>query len=220
MGRNKRASSHFFTKDQAFSYDLTVINQFVKKQCVSYSADGDLEYDFKKAEDWVVDRFFTGRPILDLDMPRFMFPEESLGTERDNLKGLIAQEPLPGQTRQEIESELSTPTLASRTLQAMSTVVSFITASAQELSKTAGDTLVEDYVHNTLLIPGDMLQSKEVSKQVCLKHLDSVCELLDQLANPDPFAGVDLWYRQELSKEDVPRLEAAALAMGQEHVKE
>jgi hypothetical protein len=212
-GGTLRARWDFFTQDQAFAYDLPLIEDYIKKQCVTYSSDGDLVYDFKKAEDWIVDRFFTGKPLLDLDIGKFMFPEDTVSADRESLKGVIAQEPLPGQMVQDIRAELSTSTLASRTRSAVATVISFITASSQELSASAGNTLVETYVRETLLIPGDHLQSKEVAKQVCIKHLDAVWMLLDQLASPDPFAGVDPFYKQDLSEANVASLMEAAKKM-------
>jgi hypothetical protein len=41
---------------------------FVEKQCVQYSSSGNVVYDFKKAEQYLLDVYFSGKPLIDLEV--------------------------------------------------------------------------------------------------------------------------------------------------------
>lgn len=41
---------------------------FVEKQCVQYGGSGNVLYDFKKAEQYLLDVYFSGKPLIDLEV--------------------------------------------------------------------------------------------------------------------------------------------------------
>jgi len=212
-GSDRNLSSRFFTRANAITYQMELVLPVVEKQCVAYTASNDIQYDFKKAEDWLIDRFLTSKPVIDVELREFEYPGDSVIAKREILQGKIAQEALSPDVEDDIRNELSTAARAARSLRAAEMCVSFITASSAELHSTVGEKILEEYVHDTLLIEGDVLQSRVISKDIKLKHLDALCELLDELASPNPFDKINQFFKKPLSDKHHAMLLAACPKM-------
>jgi hypothetical protein len=44
------------------------LKPFLEKQCVNLQATGSVEYDYAKAESYIIDRYLAGIPALDLEV--------------------------------------------------------------------------------------------------------------------------------------------------------
>ena len=87
--------------------------------------------------------------------------------------------------------------------------ISFITVSTAEVHASVASKSLEAYIRDTLLVERDMLQSRVVKKEIQLRHLDALCELLDELASPDPFEKVNIFFKEHLQAGEERALEAA-----------
>ena len=179
-GSTRNLSSSLVTRSHALRYRMDLVEAFVGKQCVTYSAGGDLQYDFAKAEDWIIDRFFTSKPVIDVELRSFEYPEALLANNRELLQGKIAQEAIAANVEAAIRNELSTPARAARCLRAAEMCISFITAASVGLAKAIGNKTLASYIKDTLLIDTDVLQSTVVSKEIQLKHLDALTGCLNE----------------------------------------
>jgi len=210
---NPNLSSSLLVRSHALDYDLGLVESFVEKQCVERMTSGELKYDFAKAEDHLLDRFFTDKPVIDLEIREFEFPGDSLAAKRELLQGKIAQTTMPGDLEQAIRNELSTPARAAGCLRAVEMSISFITVSTTGLHASVATKSLDSYIKETLLMDSDVLQSRVVTKEVQLQHLDDLCELLDELASPDPFEKVNPFFKATLSEYDEAILETACTKM-------
>ena len=104
--------------------------------------------------------------------------------------GKVAQIPVSNDIEEAIRDELSTPARAASCLRAVEMCISFIAVSTAGFHASIATKSLESYIRETLLMERDLLQSRVVKKEIQLQHLDALCELLDELANPDPFAKV------------------------------
>ena len=210
---NPNMSSSLLTRSHALDYDFDMVEGFVAEQCVERSSRGDLTYDFAKAEDWLVDRFFTSKPVIDLEVREFEFPGDGLTAKRELLIGKVEQDAIPADVELAIRGELSTPAKASSCLRAVEMCISFITVSTAGIHASVAAKSLESYIRDTLLVDRDMLQSRVVKKEIQLRHLDALCELLDELSSSDPFEKVNSFFKQPMTVGDEKALEVACPKM-------
>ena len=67
--RGTSISSRHMSAVHTIRYELQQeLRPFLEKQCVTLSSSGGVEYDFAKAEAFIIDRFFLSAPALDLEV--------------------------------------------------------------------------------------------------------------------------------------------------------
>ena len=71
----------------------------------------------------------------------------------------------------------------------------------EEVDTSLASTSLGTYATKTLSMNVDDLVSATVSRQVQLRHLDSLCEILLAIINPDPTENVAPEYKQPLTSE-------------------
>jgi len=196
-------STKFLTSAHTLSYDLlNGFVPFVEKQCVEYNASGNLVYDFKNAEQYLLDVYFTGKPLIDIEMRMFQFANEVGTFNTTLLKQKVAQEPLPGDIATAILKDLGSPAAARKALELLETCVSFLQATGgttvRELK--VGNQKLGEYAQTTLMMKEAEFGSKVVSSRVLLKHVDALWRLLRDFTVVNPFANVRPRYKAKLDE--------------------
>jgi hypothetical protein len=125
--RQPEISSKFFTAAHAVTYDLLGgFAPFVEKQCVQYTATGQVMYDFKNAEIYLLD-LFSGKPLIQLEVRLFQYSNTEAGSTYA-LRQKVKQEPLTKEMMQAVLKELGTTSRARACLELLETCVSFLQA--------------------------------------------------------------------------------------------
>jgi len=197
--RQPEISSKFFSSAHALSYDLMGgFAPFVEKQCVQYTAAGQVSYDFKNAEIYLLD-LFSGKPLIQLEVRMFQYSNTEAGSTYA-LRQKVKQEPLHKEMQTAILKELGSTSRARACLELLETCVSFLQATGGAFVQVlnVGDKTLGEYVKNVLLLESAEFGSKIISEQVCLKHIDSLWKLLRDFCVTDPFAAVSPKYREKL----------------------
>ncbi len=197
--RQPEISSKFFSPAHALTYDLlNGFAPFVEKQCVQYTATGQVMYDFKNAEIYLLD-LFAGKPLIQLEVRMFQYSNAEAGSTYA-LRQKVKQEALSKEMMQSILKELTTTSRARACLELLETCVSFLQATGGAFVQVldVGEKPLGEYVKNVLLLESAEFGSKIISEQVLLKHIDSLWKLLRDFCVTDPFAGVSPKYREKL----------------------
>ena len=139
-------------------------------------------YDFKKAEQYLLDMFFTGKPVLELQTPLFQYTDaKQTMLSRQGLKQKVQQEPMSRDLVDTIKKELNSPAAAQCCLELLQTTVAFLQATGGAVVKRldVSEELLGDYVKTVLLLEDADFGSKAVAQRVQLKHLDALYDLLE-----------------------------------------
>jgi hypothetical protein len=188
----------------------------IEKQCVSFTPQGAVEYDFETAQQYLLNKWLC-KPEIEAVIGNFLFLEEQEAKNAlKQLGKIVKQKPLPKQVEKGIRQEITNPIQAQACLDALSTCVSFLKGAVLE----SGDAMVEDddlakmgigkYAADTLKMEGSAFGSKTVSGQVELCHLSNLWELLLEIVDPDPTAEVHEVYKAPLTAEQEKQISAAA----------
>lgn len=121
-------SSKFFAPAHALDYDLNgQYLPFVEKQCLTVTRTGQCVYDFKNAEQYLMDVFFSSKPLIDLEVRMFQYTNgESEGVSL--LRQKVSQELLDKETMDQILKELGSKTEARKCMELLETCISFLQA--------------------------------------------------------------------------------------------
>lgn len=199
-------SSRHMSNAHSIRYELQhELHPYLEKQCVKLSAGGDVEYDFAKAEAFIIDRYFVGIPALDLELRMFLFAHEQRpGSGMAALRQKVLQAPLPTDLEEAIRRDISTPALAQSVLDVLETAVSLLCATGGSFVRQLDDSVagmpLGRYLKTVLLLD-DAVASRAISGQVLLMHLESLWNLLVELTSCDIFAKISFKYRQPLDDE-------------------
>jgi MoxR-like ATPase len=195
----------------------------IEKQCVIIQKEGKLEYDFATAEQYLLNKWLS-KPALEGQMGQFSYLEEvDARNVMKELGRIVQQEPLSKGVEANIREELGGSNVANaqKCMNALRTCASFLMGSPQSAGpqhEQDGDNTMEDvdtalasialgvYATETLSMNADDLVSATVSRQVQLRHLDSLCEILLSIINPDPTENVAPEYKQPLTAEQKTEL--------------
>jgi len=191
----------------------------IEKQCVIIHKEGKLAYDFSTAEQYLLNRWLC-KPEIDGQMGQFSYLEEvDARNVMKELGRIVLQEPLSKGVEANIRDELgNNVTNAQKCMNALRTCASFLMGSPQasvggaqqgagghstmeEVDTSLASTSLGTYATKTLSMNVDDLVSATVSRQVQLRHLDSLCEILLAIINPDPTENVAPEYKQPLTSE-------------------
>lgn len=223
-GRSRRAapqpvvSSRFLSAAHTLRYNLHgEFLPFLEKHCCGVAelgGDGRAVYDFKHAEQMLLDRYFAMKPVVDVEMRMFEFANEQRqagGTA--SLKQKVPQEPLPRDLQRSILADLASPSNAQACLEVLDTAISFLQATGgsvvQTLDASVGSMLLAQYLSTVLLLDPAALRSRVVVAGVRLRHVDALWTLLHDFTSCDPFANLSPIYCEELSDEDKSALTVA-----------
>mmetsp|Transcript_2295 Transcript_2295/g.4234 ORF Transcript_2295/g.4234 Transcript_2295/m.4234 type:complete len:332 (+) Transcript_2295:124-1119(+) len=209
-------SSKFLVSAHAISYDMYGgVIPFIEKQCVQYSSRGAVAYDFDNAERYLLDLYFSGKPIVELEVPMIQYSDEAGASVMSLLKQKVRQQALPSDMSESILKELNSPSQAQKCMELLETCISFLQATGgtyiQRLE--VGEKTLGEYVSTVLMLNQAEFQSKVVVQQVCLKHIDSLYKLLKSLTTVDLFANVRPKYRETLDQKMAQELGEIALSL-------
>jgi hypothetical protein len=197
-------SSKFFAPAHALDYDLHgQYLPYVEKQCLTVTRNGQCVYDFKNAEQYLMDVFFSSKPLIDLEVRMFQYTNgESEGVSL--LRQKVSQELLDKETMDQILKELGSKTEARKCMELLETCISFLQATGGSFIQhlDVGEKTLGQYTKEVLMMEHAEFGSNIVSSQVRLKHIDSLWKLLRDYTVVDHFANVRPKYRQIL---DEPR---------------
>jgi hypothetical protein len=206
--RQSVVSSKFFTNAHALTYDLqSGFLPFVEKQCVQYSVSGNVQYDFKKAEQYLLDIYFNGKPLIDLEVRMIQYTNAQAGGTF-LLKQKVKQESLPKEMTDKILKELGSPAQARHAQELLETCISFLLATGGSFVQQLdiGDKKLGEYVKTVLLMEEAEFGSSIISQQVKLKHIDALWKLLRDLTVVDPFSVVHAKYKAALDEKSAQAL--------------
>jgi len=208
--RNHTMTSKFFTGAHALSYNLEdEFLPFVEKQCVQINERGDMVYDFKAAEQYLLDVYFMGKPMIYLEIPMIQYKnaDSSAGI---GLREKVKQEFLSKDVEQKILGELGSQAVARTCLELVDTCVSFLMAAGdQSLRLDVGDMSLGHYVRTVLCMEEVEFGSNLVTQKVQLKHVDCLRKLLRDYTVVDPFANVRPKYRSPIDEKSQENLRVA-----------
>jgi hypothetical protein len=209
--RNHTLSSQFLSEAHALVYDLeNEFLPFVEKQCVQFTANGDVVYDFKAAEQYLLDVYFTGKPLIELNLRMFQFANQDNGSGF-GLKEKVKQELLSAETESKILAELGSQSVARSCLELLETCISFLMATGdQSLRLDVGEMSIGEYVSTVLCMEAVEFGSAVVSQKVKLKHVDHLRRVLRDFTVVDPFSQVRPKYRQPLDEKQTEDLRSVA----------
>jgi hypothetical protein len=194
------------SRAHTIQYDLQhELHPYLEKQCVTLSSSGGVEYDFAKAEAFIIDRYFMGIPALDLELRMFVFAhEQTPGGGMAALRQKVQQVPLPRDIEEAIRRDITTPALAQSVLDVLETAISLLCATGgsfvRHLDESVATMPLGRYLKTVLLLD-DAVASRAISSQVMLTHLESLWNLLVELTSCDVFAKISFKYRQTLDDE-------------------
>lgn len=198
--RQPVVSSKFFSSAHCLKYDLHgQFVPFLENQCVQYTTNGQVLYDFEHAEQYVLDVFFSGKPLIDLELRMAQFTNPDQATT-SRLRQKVRQEVLPKDVAEQIIKELGSPSAARVCLELIETCTSFIMATGGALVQrlNIGERYLGDYTKSVLMMEHAEFGSPTVAKQVQLKHIDAVWKMLQDYSIVDHFANIRPKYRQSL----------------------
>ena len=143
------------------AYDLDhEISAFVRDHStvsLAYGQGGTLHYDFVAIEQFIVDRYLAGKPVIKPEIAMFEFVDEQRSTT--GIKGLrqkLTQFDIPSDIRDRIRSEIGTLENARVVLRLLDTIISFVQSTGGTLVKhldvQAGELLLHEYSRDMLLV--------------------------------------------------------------------
>eukprot|EP00455_Lapot_gusevi_P008910 TRINITY_DN1393_c0_g1_i11.p1 TRINITY_DN1393_c0_g1~~TRINITY_DN1393_c0_g1_i11.p1 ORF type:complete len:543 (+),score=276.56 TRINITY_DN1393_c0_g1_i11:197-1630(+) len=212
--RQNVVSSKFFSEAHALQYELAGgFLPFVEQQCVQFSETGNLVYDFKNAEQFLLDMYLSGKPLIDLEVRMMQYIGSDGGSSSINidlLRQKLKQEPLPKDILQLALKELGSPQAARHCLELLETCVSFLQETGghlvQQLASDVAEKTLGEYVRTLLLMEDGAIGSQVVSQQVRLKHIESLYNALRDHITVDPFANVRPKYREPIDEKTAENL--------------
>ena len=204
-GRQGVVSSKFFSQGHSLSYDFGVFAQFVEKQCVRNSKTGSVIYDFRAAEQYLLDRFLSGKPLIDLVVRMVQFTDAAGVANTSLLRQKVEQVPLPPDMAASVVKDLGGPTKAQVCLDLLETCISFLQSTGGSYIQhlDVGEKTLGEYTKDVLLMKDAEFGSRVVSHSVQLKHVDALWKLLRNITEVDPFANVRQKYREEMDEKSV-----------------
>lgn len=177
---------------------------FANDRCV-----GDAGVDLLRLERHV--RASTGgKPIIALEVPRFVFVGDEHAGDLGVLSTKVAQRRLPPSVAKRLRVELASKSSADACRRTCQVVLSFLasTGGLGSLGEEVACMSLSRYCETVLLL-SEELPSTTVASEVLLCHLEGFLTLLDSLTADDPFASVSSKYREDLT----PDLEQELLAV-------
>eukprot|EP01006_Ploeotia_vitrea_P051306 TRINITY_DN67549_c12_g1_i1.p2 TRINITY_DN67549_c12_g1~~TRINITY_DN67549_c12_g1_i1.p2 ORF type:complete len:642 (+),score=400.22 TRINITY_DN67549_c12_g1_i1:28-1926(+) len=209
-------SSKFFTNAHSLSYRLEAFAEFVEKQCTQHSASGSVAYDFKSAEQYLLDTVFMGKPLIDLEVRMMQYTNaQSGGSVTALLRQKVRQEPLNKDACDQILKELASPSVARHVMELLETTISFLQATGGAFVQRLdiGDKPLGEYVQTVLLMDSKEFVSRTLLKEVCLKHIDALWRLLRDFTVVDPFTHVRTKYKAPLDEKQAELLQESVDAL-------
>jgi hypothetical protein len=186
---------------------------FVEKQCVQISPNGEVMYDFKAAEQYLLDVYFTGKPLVELTVRMIQYSNADAGAGY-GLREKVKQEFLSKDVESKILAELGSQSGARTCLELLDTCIAFLMAAGdQSLRLDIGDMSLGQYVRTVLCMEEVEFGSPLVTTKVKLKHMDCLRKLLRDYTVVDPFASVRPKYRLPLDEKEQDVLTKAASTM-------
>lgn len=170
-----------------------------------YTELGEVVYDFADAEKFLVDRYFRNKPLINLRLRGFKYADEAK-EYRASLGAKVTQAPLPHDVAKRIKEQLASPAAAGAVLHQLETCINFLSAtlgaaSSVEAREAVGLRKLEQYLRSDLLMSDAELGSlgSVIRQQICLRHLEALCTLVQKLSDSDPMDAVSPMYRADAS---------------------
>jgi len=151
----------------------------------------------------------AGKALLDLEVRTIQYTNAASSGDSGNVSLLaqkVKQQPLPRDIAENILKELRSPVEALHCLELLEVCISFLLTTggsfAQHRDELVSNKLLSKHSKQDLLMDDNSKESefdsKTISQQVQLKHIDSLWKLLRDCTVTDAFANVRPKYRQAL----------------------
>lgn len=159
-----------------------------------------ITYDLAALERQIIDRFFVGKPHVDMKVYRVAFRKEAYTVALfDRVRQRVAQEQIPTRVQRQVVFEMQYTADLYRVLSVLDTVIGFIASSGG-----SADTALDHYIHRILQMPMTEGLHSSKAKQFCqLKHVLALwCLLMVEkgrrlaLARREPFEDVPNKYKE------------------------
>jgi hypothetical protein len=205
QSREKVVSSRFFTDSQTITYNFEgQFLPFLARHCVNVGDFGEISYDYKSAEQYLLDMYFTGKPLIKLDIPTFRYigDTQAVFSVANKIPQATAQsgQALAPEDTDKILAELGSQSAAHACLELLETVMVLLSATGGDAVLSVGNTQLLTYVETTLQMGNADFGSSYVEKNVKLKHLDQLHEVLKDFTGMT--AQVRSKYKVALAPED------------------
>jgi len=215
--KNQSVSSRFVAPSHMLQHSVAELLHFIDHRCSTHCGS-DLLYDLAKAEQYLIETYLTGKPVVNLELRMFEFSSDvgSIGASLKALHDKLDQEVMPPDVEQATKRELNNPADAARCKELVEVAVSFLAATGGDsvmLGKSLGNMPLAHYVRDVLLLPEDSLVSSVIVTRVRLKHLASLFSTLRDLTGGDSFATVELVYKSEMPDDLKSSFDAARQEM-------
>jgi len=207
-------SPRFLTQTQAISYDLEGrFVPFVMKQCVDHTAEGASVYNFDNAQQYLMDTYFIGKPLVDAHETSSLavqYADDADAIDVAAIARRVPQDELTSDMRDSILGELRSGAAALKCLQLLETVIAFVTATATTSASSSsskvsspgdlGEVLISTYMRETLLMEdaAGAMESKTIEQQVRLKHVASLWATLRSVLVKSRFQDVHMSYKHPI----------------------
>jgi len=211
--RKNVVSSKFFAPAHALTYDLEgKFIPFVAKQCVSVGEDGARVYNFDNAEQYLLDVFFVGKPLVEMELRMVQYTDDEGAVNTMLLKEKVDQEPLTREEQKQILTELGSPAAAHSCMRLLEICISFLQATGGSYIQKigVGDKFLLEYVKDVLLMKDVDFGSHTIQSKIKLKHIDSLWKTLRDFTVKDPFENVHARYKEVLDTKEGKQLQTAA----------
>jgi energy-coupling factor transporter ATP-binding protein EcfA2 len=208
-------ASKYFTSYHAFNYDLQgEFLPFLSKHCVHYDSNGRIHYDMKLAEDYLFEMYCSAKPIIELQLSIIQYTDQYDGNNANQLlKHKLHQTPLNKEEADNILKEITNPNHAQSILQLLDTIIALLQSTGgsiiQHFDSKVAEMALGTYVEQVLLLnPQQAFSSNSIAKNVQLKHIQALYELLQGLLVVDIFANVHKKYRAKLEQKAIEAVRA------------
>jgi len=188
----------FHVIDYKIETDFLPYLQRQTEQNLTYGSGTTISYDFERIEQYIIDRFLTGKPQIDLELKKFEFANEARVTGAlNNIKQKIKQEKISEDLKMKISQDLTTPQQINRVKRTLEIAIGFLSATGgSTIQHIPGEEYLIDYVSKTLLL-NDISMGTTIEKNIKLNNMVSLWEYLEELFNADPFDKVLPKYRSD-----------------------
>jgi len=201
--RKSVVTTNFFSTAHALSYSLQdKFSPYVAKNCVTFTDDGRIVYDFENAEQYLLDVFFTGKPLVKQMVRMVQYRDDEGAVNTHLFRQKVTQVALSREEQKKILSELGSPAAANKCMRLLETCISFLQATGGSLVQKldVADLKISDYVKDVLLMDDVIFGSETVKRNMKLKHIDGLFKILRGYTVADVFEAVRPKYKDSLDQ--------------------
>jgi len=217
--RKSVVTSNFFSHAHAITYSLEKqFAPFIAKNCVTFTDDGRVVYDFANAEQYLLDVFFTGKPLVKIKQRMMQYTDDEGAVNTRLFRQKVEQVALTREEKKTILNELGSPAAAHKLKGLVEMCISYLQSTGGNLLQKldVAEVKLAEYVKDTLLMENAVFGSETVKRKMKLKHIDSLHKALREFTVADVFENVHAKYKDTLDSKQTTSLKDSAKALNLE----